>query len=76
MIDYVPLAIDHDFLYAFSNSLQDELVDKLGLGTREAGDRCAGYLAEDPQVAATREELLSRKRRLEKVQDELLNFGL
>lgn len=72
----MPLAIDHEFLYSFAEDLQDFLIEKLGLGSKDAAEKCAAYLAEDPHIVATREELLSRKRRLEKVQEQLLNFGL
>ena len=76
MADNIPLAIDHDFMFALADSLQDSLVEKLGLGSKDASERCMAYLAEAPHIVATREELQGRKRRLEKVQEELLNFGL
>lgn len=76
IIDYIPLAIDHDFIYSFAEELQDRLVEKLGLVSNDARDRCSAYLAEDPHVVAIREELTARRRRLEKVQEELLNYGI
>lgn len=56
--------------------LQDYMILELGLGTSNAGDRCARYLAEDPNTVARRDELLARKTRLESVKVELQNFGL
>ncbi|KAI0759256.1 P-loop containing nucleoside triphosphate hydrolase protein [Trametes elegans] len=76
IIDYVPLTIDHNLLYAFSTRLHERLFERLGLGTANAAERCKGYVAEDPTVVATRDELMSKKRRLENVQRALYNFGL
>ncbi|KZT07896.1 uncharacterized protein LAESUDRAFT_811749 [Laetiporus sulphureus 93-53] len=76
IIDYVPLCIDHMFLYNTSNSLQAFLIEKLGLGSSKAAERCAAYLAENPNIVAVRKELMAKKERLESVQVELDNFGL
>ncbi|KAF7800197.1 hypothetical protein EIP86_011444 [Pleurotus ostreatoroseus] len=76
IIDFVPLTIDHEFLFALADSLQDRLVEKMGLGTDGSAERCKAYLAEDHHIVATREELMSRKKRLEKVREQLLDFGL
>ena len=70
------MAIDDKFLAVFRDRLQDFLLEKLGIGGPNSTARCAGYLAEDPTVVAEREELTSKKNRLEAVQSELLNFGL
>lgn len=70
------MTIDNEFLFAFAQSLQPFLIEKLGLGSPTASARCAAYLAEDPVVVAEREELTGRKKRLEAVQVELYNFGL
>ncbi|KAI0820101.1 P-loop containing nucleoside triphosphate hydrolase protein [Trametes gibbosa] len=75
-VDYVPFAIDEHLLYALSRTLHDTLVEALGLAGGDAAARCARYLAEDPDVAAHREELLERKKRLDKVHKELYEFGL
>ncbi|TCD68939.1 hypothetical protein EIP91_009329 [Steccherinum ochraceum] len=72
--DYVPMAIDHSFLYAFAASLQTTLISKLGLGTKNGDVRCAAYLAEDESIVATRAELEGRKKRLEGVREELFVF--
>ena len=76
VIDYVPLAIDHSFLYAFSERLRERLFERLGLGGANASERCTGYIAEDPGIVAQRDELTSKKKRLENVQRALFNFGL
>ncbi|TCD63213.1 hypothetical protein EIP91_005825 [Steccherinum ochraceum] len=76
VIDNIPMAIDQSFLFAFAYALQPYLIKKLGLGTATSSQRCALYLAEDPNVVAEREELTARKKRLESVQTELYNFGL
>ncbi|KAI0363545.1 hypothetical protein BV20DRAFT_1031177 [Pilatotrama ljubarskyi] len=76
VIDYVPLTIDHNFLYAFAKQLHERLFERLGLGVANAAQRCSAYIAEDPTVVAARDELLSKKRRLENVQRALFNFGL
>lgn len=76
VIDYVPLVIDHEFLRAFADALQEHLVRQLGLGAADGAAKCAAYLEENPFVTATRDELTSRKARLESVRDELAGFGL
>lgn len=76
MTDNVPLAIDYEFLRAFSEDLQECLLKHLGLGAADAVAKCAAYLEEDPFNTARREELLARKKRLESVQEELLRFGI
>ncbi|KAI0323553.1 hypothetical protein GY45DRAFT_1376242 [Cubamyces sp. BRFM 1775] len=68
VIDYVPLAIDHSFLYAFSEKLRERPLERLGLGGAYASERCIGYIAEDPGVVAQRDELTSKKKRLGNVQ--------
>lgn len=57
--------------------IQSFLLDRMKLGaSREAAERCARYLAEDPNIVSRRQELLSRKARLEQVRDKLYNFGI
>ena len=70
------MAIDNKFLEGFRDRLQDFLLDKLGIGGPNSTVRCASYLAEDPTVVAERDELTSKKKRLDKVQAELENFGM
>ncbi|KAJ2990797.1 hypothetical protein NUW54_g8371 [Trametes sanguinea] len=76
VIDYVPLTIDHHFLYAFAAALHERLFERLGLGAANAQARCSAYIAEDPTVVATRDELVAKKKRLENVRRALYNFGL
>ena len=70
------MAIAHDLLFAFAESLQGCLIKKLNLTSHDGASRCASYLEEDASVVAMREELCSKKKRLEAVQAELLAFGL
>ncbi|KZT66613.1 hypothetical protein DAEQUDRAFT_714663 [Daedalea quercina L-15889] len=74
VIDYVPLSIDHLFLYGLSERLQDTLIEKLGLGSAKSTERCVAYLSEDANVVAARTELTGKRERLESVQKELDNF--
>jgi len=76
IIDNVPSLIDLKFIKAVGEELQSFLVSKFELGTPNANTRCSTYLMEDPSLVARREELAARKKRLEKVQVELYNFGL
>ena len=64
------------FIKRIGKELQAFLISKFELGTATATTRCSAYLAEDPNLIAKREELAARKKRLEKVQLELYNFGL
>ncbi|KAI0650981.1 P-loop containing nucleoside triphosphate hydrolase protein [Trametes meyenii] len=76
VIDTVPLTIDHNFLYAFAGKLHERLFERLGLGTANAAARCVSYVEEDRAIVAQRDELTSKKRRLENVQRALYNFGM
>ncbi|OSD00789.1 hypothetical protein PYCCODRAFT_1469218 [Trametes coccinea BRFM310] len=76
LADNIPAAIDEHLLYAFSEVLFDTLVERLGLTSADASARCARYFAEDPDVAALREGLQAKKIRLDKVYQELCEFGL
>lgn len=76
VIDNVPSIIDLHFVKLFAKGLLPFLIAKFGLGTAQAGTRCAAFLAEDPGIVARRDELVARKRRLETIETELYNFGL
>ncbi|KAL0571649.1 hypothetical protein V5O48_010307 [Marasmius crinis-equi] len=76
VIDAIPCCMDLHFLKALGKEMQPFLVTKLGLGTSGASERCARYLAEDPEIVARRNELLARRQRLESVQRELSNFDI
>ncbi|KAF8921041.1 P-loop containing nucleoside triphosphate hydrolase protein [Mucidula mucida] len=60
VIDMVPQFIDQVFLIKFAEELQSFLIEKFGLGTATASDKCARYLAEDGVIVARREELLGK----------------
>ena len=70
------MMIDKQFLFAFAETVQGFMIEKLGLGTPKAATRCALYLAEDPTIVARRDELTRKKARLERVQEDLDNFDL
>ncbi|KAI0350447.1 hypothetical protein OH77DRAFT_1430922 [Trametes cingulata] len=76
IIDTVPKMIDRKLLYALADGMQGVLIEKLGLGSAKADARCVAYIAEDPNVVASRTELLAKKKKLEEVQRALFNFGL
>ncbi|KZT74598.1 hypothetical protein DAEQUDRAFT_660676 [Daedalea quercina L-15889] len=76
IIDYIPLAIDHIFFFAFLDGLQLHLIQKLGLGTTDANVRCSAYLSEDPDIVACRKELTGKKMSLEKAKRELMSASL
>jgi len=64
------------FVKAIAKELQSHLFKMLGFGTEGANVRFAELLAEDPKIAFRRKNLLSQKDRLEKIKQELDNFGL
>ncbi|CAL1698678.1 unnamed protein product [Somion occarium] len=76
IVDYVPMIIDHEFLFACSDALQAFLIEKLELATKNTSERCAVYVAEDAGITTMREELLARKKRLISAQQELLDFAI
>jgi hypothetical protein len=74
VIDNVPNFIDLRFVKALGKDMQKFLVSELGLGSASANEKCARYLVEDPLVAARRDDLMARVKRLESVQRELNSF--
>ncbi|KAH9928963.1 P-loop containing nucleoside triphosphate hydrolase protein [Fomitopsis serialis] len=76
IIDYIPLAIDHTFLFAFAEALQPHLIEDLALGKPDAAARCATYLVEDLDIVTRRQELIGRKTSLKKARMELMNASL
>ncbi|KAF7979740.1 hypothetical protein HWV62_41114 [Athelia sp. TMB] len=76
IIDIVPEVIDLTFVKAVAKDLQPYLYKKLGFGTTDVNARFTKFLAEDSQMAARRETLMSQKTRLERVKQELFDFGL
>ncbi|KAK7691227.1 hypothetical protein QCA50_006330 [Cerrena zonata] len=76
VIDYVPMIIDHEYLFAFSEALQGHLIEYLGLSGRDSVEKCAAYVAEDNQTKSQRVELTSQKARLVTTRKELLEVAL
>ncbi|KAF8510294.1 P-loop containing nucleoside triphosphate hydrolase protein [Hysterangium stoloniferum] len=72
IIDNVPMIIDNTFFRRLSRGLLNALI--LGLGFSDP-KTAASYLCEDKNVVEKREELLSRKKRLDNVRRELSRFG-
>jgi len=52
------------------------LFKKLGFGDADASARFTRLLSENPKIIARRDGLVSQKKRLEKVRQELYDFGL
>ncbi|KAJ6614595.1 P-loop containing nucleoside triphosphate hydrolase protein [Mycena sp. CBHHK59/15] len=76
VIDNIPALIDYKFLRALAQTLQQDIISEFGLGGGNANAVCSKFLAEDPRLVTRREDLISRRRRLEIVQAQLHNFGL
>ncbi|KAG6807134.1 hypothetical protein H0H93_001922 [Arthromyces matolae] len=76
VIDMVPALIDLLFVRAIADDMQSSLITKFSLGTVDARERCARYLAENPMVVIRRKELTAQKHRLEEVRHALHSFGL
>lgn len=74
IIDNIPRVIDHDFLRTIEEELQQHLIKGLALGADGAAERASIYLAEDPQVAARRGQLIQKEERLKNVLNELYGF--
>ncbi|KAA1467040.1 hypothetical protein DENSPDRAFT_926310 [Dentipellis sp. KUC8613] len=72
--DYVPMFIDLKFVRGVMTDLHTFLISELKLADQDAAERCAKYLAEDPDVVSRREEVVARRTTLENVQKELNNF--
>lgn len=66
IIDIIPLAIDHTFVFELADMMQNSLVQKLHVGNLESAQN---YLSEDSAVRARREELMAQRKRLESMQE-------
>ncbi|KLO09761.1 hypothetical protein SCHPADRAFT_857550 [Schizopora paradoxa] len=75
IIDDLPRIIDFDFLCAFSQNIQQALIDGLGLGGEHSAQRAAAYLSEDPNTVIRRKDLETTKARLEGVLSKLFRFN-
>ncbi|KAA1467041.1 hypothetical protein DENSPDRAFT_66992 [Dentipellis sp. KUC8613] len=74
IIDAVPMLIDLKFVRGIMKDMHDHLIKEMGLVGEGATERCARYLAEDPDVVARRDEAMGRRAILENVQKELNRF--
>ncbi|TFK69295.1 hypothetical protein BDN72DRAFT_796685 [Pluteus cervinus] len=75
VIDIIPSLIDLKFVRAVADDMQTFLVETLALGGGNAGEKCAGYLEQDPAVKTRREELTAVVKRMQSAQIELLRLG-
>lgn len=71
LVDYIPLTIEHVLNQSLAQALMRSLIQKLQLGSAESSERLEQLIAEDPEIAYERKDLLSRISSLEKVVDEL-----
>ncbi|KAH9937926.1 P-loop containing nucleoside triphosphate hydrolase protein [Epithele typhae] len=77
VIDYIPMAIDHQFLFKVAEAARTRLPARLGIvGTPNATEKCAAYIEEDAGIVALRDELTAKKKRLEAVNGKLQEFGM
>ena len=74
-IDGVCLKIDYHFLLAFTEFLEKELVDGLGI-LEEAGDGLLNLLVEDAVIVKKRDSLRNRKTKLESIWRRLQLFDV
>jgi hypothetical protein len=75
VIDYVPLAIEHELNQTLAKKLQQSLFQSL-LKVPDAAERMKELLDEDPDIASQRKFLESRKARLIEIKERLENFRL
>jgi hypothetical protein len=71
IIDYIPLAIEHELNQALANRLQESLFKDL---IKEPRERLEELLCEDPVVASKRKFLQGRVKTLGEMQIKLANF--
>jgi GTPase SAR1 family protein len=72
IIDYVPLCVDHVFLYELAHIMMNSLGKKLQVTSIESAQH---YLNEEPRIQMEREQLNVQRNRLERMRHELINFG-
>jgi hypothetical protein len=73
IIDFVPLTIDHTFLYALARSMEESLGRRLQVTSPELA---MTYLSEDPEIYSERLALVGQRERLEMARKELISFGI
>lgn len=74
IIDILPLTIDEDFVCGLAEDTQDILMEGLGLTGGDANKQAGDFLAEDPDIVAERDQLLSKLARVDDVWDRLSKF--
>jgi hypothetical protein len=72
--DTVPMIVDHQFLIKFSDTVEEELLRKIGVVTRDETELEA-LLEENSEVALLRKQLKSKESILKTVSRELQSFG-
>jgi hypothetical protein len=63
-VDYIPMAVDMEFVRGFGNDLTGLLLQELGILGPDAESKCSAYLAEPRKRAVKREELMDTLNRL------------
>ncbi|KZT61035.1 hypothetical protein CALCODRAFT_428383 [Calocera cornea HHB12733] len=76
IIDNVPHAIDHNFIFPLARTIHEALISGLHMNTVEGAEKCREYLQESPHVVQKRETLQSTKNRLDRARAELRLIGL
>ncbi|KLO12399.1 hypothetical protein SCHPADRAFT_941237 [Schizopora paradoxa] len=76
IIDHIPLTIEHSLNKGLAKSMKTSLLQQLDLDSSEASKRLKDLLDEDPNVKTRREQLETRRRRLEQVLLELQKVGV
>ena len=66
------MAIDYHFLYGFSDNILPVLWDNLlNKGGKNKEERLAAFLEEDADIVRKRNELVEKRKKLKRLQDEL-----
>ena len=68
-VDYIPLAIDMEFVRGFRKGLSGLLFQELGVSGRDADKKCSEYLSEPLEIVIKRKELRDSLKLLEEARD-------
>jgi hypothetical protein len=74
VIDFMPMFIEHGFLFGFSVELQNVLLRDLGLIGENGWAKCKEYAVDDPEIEMAREELRVRSKILDDATNILNQF--
>ena len=74
IVDYIPLAIEHELNQALSDNIRNTLIQTLSEDSQNGRTDLADLLNEDPVTAKRRIDLESRINRLQKIMAELDPF--